>query len=120
LNQPAKCSRIPSSVGNNYLPIIYDYNSSSILAKPIKSHTGGAAILTGYQAIYAKLFTTTSLCPRLQHLDNECSEPLKQFLGDEETEFQQQLVAPPGSHPPPQRSRTRFQISFHRWPLLQC
>jgi hypothetical protein len=84
---------IPSSIGNNYLVIVYDYDSNSILAKPIKSRSG-AAILAGYQAIHAKLYAA-GLRPRLQRLDNECSEPLKEFLNKETIDFQ---LAPPGIH----------------------
>jgi hypothetical protein len=43
----------PSSNGNNYLLLVYDFDSNSILAKPIKSRTG-SAILTGYQTLHAK------------------------------------------------------------------
>jgi hypothetical protein len=84
---------IPSSIGNNYLIIVYDYDSNSILAEPIKSRSG-AAILAGYQAIHSKLYAA-GLRPRLQRLDNECSEPLKEFLNKETIDFQ---LAPPGIH----------------------
>jgi hypothetical protein len=84
----------PSSHGNNYLLICYDYDSNSILAKPIKNCTG-AAILHGYKTIHSKL-CTTGLKPRLEEcLDNKCAEPLKQFLCQEDIDFQ---LAPPGIH----------------------
>jgi hypothetical protein len=38
----------PSSNGNNYLLILYDYDSNAILAEPLKDHTPGTAILAGY------------------------------------------------------------------------
>jgi hypothetical protein len=81
----------PSSHGNNYLLICYDYDSNSILAEPIKNCTG-ATILDGYKAIHSKL-CTAGLKPRLH---NECAEPfLKQFLCKEDIDFQ---LAPPGIH----------------------
>ena len=83
----------PSSNGNNYMIILYDYDSYSILAEPIKNRSS-AAILAGYQVLHARL-CAAGLQPRLQRLDNECSESLKQFLREEDIDFQ---LAPPGIH----------------------
>jgi hypothetical protein len=69
----------PLSNDNNYLLIIYNYNSNGILVEPIKNRTG-ASILVGYQALYAKLYAV-GLRPCLQCLDNKCAKPLKALVG---------------------------------------
>ena len=74
------CFITPLSHGNNYLLILYDYDSNSILAEPIKNHTTTAtSLLAGYMTLHAKL-CAAGLQPCLQCLNNECTEPLKQFL----------------------------------------
>ena len=83
----------PSSNGNNYLIIVYDYDSNCIFAEPIKTRTS-AAILGGYKLIHATI-CAAGMRPRLQRLDNECSGPLKQFMRDEGITFQ---LVPPGVH----------------------
>ena len=83
----------PSSTGNNYLLLLYDFDSNAIIAEPIKNRTG-PSILAGYTRLHATLLNA-GLHPRLQRLDNECSEPLKQFLRDQDIDFQ---LAPPGIH----------------------
>jgi hypothetical protein len=68
----------PSSNGNNYLLILYDFDSNCILTEPFKTRTA-KFILTGYQALHTRL-CLAGLRPQLQCLDNECSDILKQFL----------------------------------------
>jgi hypothetical protein len=79
-----------SSTGNNYLLILYDSDSNSILAEPLKTQTG-QAILAAYKIIHTRL-CNAGLCPKLQCLDNECSEALKQFMSNEGVDYQ--LVLP--------------------------
>ena len=69
---------VPSSTGNNYLLILYDYDSNSILAEPMRNRTG-QCILLAYKAVHARL-VAAGLRPQLQRLDNECSEALKDFF----------------------------------------
>lgn len=83
----------PSSTGNNYLIIVYDFDSNCILAEPIKNRSA-ASILAGYKILHARL-CAAGLRPLLQRLDNECSAALKQFFHDEEIKFQ---LVPPGVH----------------------
>jgi Reverse transcriptase (RNA-dependent DNA polymerase) len=83
----------PSSNGNNYLVILYDYDSNSILAEPTKNKSA-ESILTAYKALHARL-CAAGLRPQLQRLDNECSTLLKQFMTAEGVDYQ---LVPPGVH----------------------
>ena len=81
---------IASSAGNNYVLVVYDYDSNAILVEPMRSRTG-PCILAAFQVIHARL-VAAGLRPQLQRLDNECSAALKSFLRDETVDFQ--LVIP--------------------------
>jgi Reverse transcriptase (RNA-dependent DNA polymerase) len=83
----------PSSTGNNYLMVLYDYDSNSILAEPTKNKTA-EAILAAYKTLHARL-CAAGLRPKLQRLDNECSTLLKQFMTAEGVDYQ---LVPPGVH----------------------
>ena len=87
--------RLPkqSKSGNNYLLILYDYDSNYIHAEPIPNRSANC-ILTAYQQAHC-LLVKAGLRPKLQRLDNECSTILKEFLQDEEIDFQ---LTPPGIH----------------------
>jgi len=61
----------PSSTGNNYILVVYNYNSNGILAVPIKTQCS-EAILEAYQSAHTHL-CNAGLRPMLQHLDNEAS-----------------------------------------------
>jgi hypothetical protein len=84
---------IPSSSGNNYIMVLYDYDSNSIFAQPSKNRTA-ACILDAYKILHKHL-TQAGLKPRLQRLDNECSKIMKQFMHDQDVDFQ---LVPPGMH----------------------
>jgi hypothetical protein len=92
-NQTGKFT-FPSSNGNNYLFILYDYDSNLILAEPMKSPCA-QDIVTTYKTVHTKL-CRAGLQPKLARLDNECSAALKMFLIDER-KIDYQLV-PPGTH----------------------
>ena len=64
-----------SSNGNNYLLVLYNYDSNAIFAQPLITCTG-KAILTAYKILHTEL-CCTGLHPKLQYLDNECSKILK-------------------------------------------
>jgi len=83
----------PSSTGNNYLMVLYDYDSNSIMAAPIKSRTD-KAILDGYKVLHTRL-CRAGLRPQLQRLDNECSQVLKEYMTEQKVDFQ---LVPPGVH----------------------
>jgi hypothetical protein len=83
----------PSSNGNNYLMIVYDYDSNHIFAEPFKTRTA-LSILKAYKTVHTRLYTA-GLWPKLQRLDNECSNILKEYLRAEAINFQ---LVPPHSH----------------------
>ena len=84
---------IPSSTGNNYMLVLYDYDSNYIDAVPMPNRTA-KSILTAFTTSYNKLIRA-GLRPQLQRLDNECSDILKDFLLDHGIQHQ---LAPPGIH----------------------
>jgi hypothetical protein len=99
----------PSSTGNNYILILYDYDSNAILAKAMPNRTA-TAILTAYKALHGDL-VAAGRRPKLQRLDNECSEPLKQFFVSENITYQ---LVPPGVHRrnPAERAIRTFKNHF--------
>jgi hypothetical protein len=66
---------VTSSRGNRYIMIVYDYDSTAILAEPIKNRSE-QEILRAYSKLHQYL-TDRGLKPQLQKLDNECSAALK-------------------------------------------
>jgi hypothetical protein len=73
--------------------ILYDYDSNSILAEPMRSRTAHEMVRA-----YAKLHTylvTRGLKPKLQRLDNEASQNLKDFMKSKQVDYQ---LAPPHCH----------------------
>jgi hypothetical protein len=57
------CFAQASSNGNNYLLILYDCDSNSILAEPLKTQTG-QAIQAAYKILHTKL-CNAGFCPKL-------------------------------------------------------
>ena len=84
---------VASTSGNNYILVLYDYDSNSILVEPLRSRTG-PCILAGYRVLHSRL-VAAGLRPKLQRLDNECSAALKQFMLDEDIDYQ---LVPPHLH----------------------
>jgi hypothetical protein len=84
---------IPSSNGNNYLIVLYGYDSNHIFAQPFKSRTAHC-ITEAYKILHQRL-CNAGFKPKLQHLDNECSKMLKRFLKLKDVDFQ---LVPPGVH----------------------
>ena len=83
----------PSSSGNNYILVLYDYDSNFIMPIPMKSRSAEhilAAYETGHQRLCA-----AGLRPQLQRLDNEASTILKQFMRSQEIDYQ---LVPPHVH----------------------
>jgi hypothetical protein len=66
--------------------VLYDYDSNSIFAQPFKNRTA-LCILGAYKTLHEHL-TQAGLKPCLQRLDNECSQILKQFMHEQEVDFQ--------------------------------
>jgi hypothetical protein len=84
---------VTSSRGNKYIMIVYDYDSTAILAEPIKNRSE-AELLRAYSLLHEYL-TDRGLKPQLQELDNECSSALRQFMRQEHVDFQ---LVPPYDH----------------------
>ena len=84
---------VSSSSGNQYLMIVYDYDSNSILAEPMKSRSG-PEMKRAYKAIFDYL-AKRGFRPKLQRLDNEASRELKDFMEENEVDFQ---LTPTHSH----------------------
>jgi hypothetical protein len=82
-----------STQGNKYILIIYSYDGNAILAEPMRSRTDNAAI-AAYRTILSCL-KKAGLAPKLQRLNNEASRALKDFLDDQEIDWQ---LVPPYCH----------------------
>ena len=100
---------VSSSSGNNYIMVLYDYDSNHIFVQPFQNRTA-KCILDAYKILHAHL-TQAGLKPRLQRLDNECSKILKQFMHEQDVDFQ---LVPPGMHRrnAAERSIRTFQNHF--------
>ena len=84
---------IPSSQGNKYLLVVYDYDSNHIFAEPLPSRFD-KSLLQAFKTIHRKL-KAAGLTPKFQRLDNECSQAIKAYLAGEKIDFQ---LAPPNDH----------------------
>jgi mRNA-degrading endonuclease HigB of HigAB toxin-antitoxin module len=73
---------VTSSKGNQYIMVVYDYDSNHILAEPLKSHSEHEFV-QAYTKLHTKL-TARGLRPLLQKLDNECPAGLKKFMKQKE------------------------------------
>ena len=78
---------------NNYILVAYHYKANHILTTPLKNRTG-PCILDGTTKIHDKL-RNRGLTPKLNIMDNEVSEDLKQYFEDSDLQFQ---LVPPHMH----------------------
>jgi hypothetical protein len=85
--------------------ILYDYDSTAILAQPIKDRTA-TELLKAFQVMEQEL-EARGLKPKLMKLDNEASKLLKTYLYQQYITFQ---LVPPYSHR--LNSAVRAIISF--------
>ena len=83
----------PSSNGNNYLLLVYDFDSNNILPVPMKNRTKESH-RKAYEIAHKKL-VAGGCRPKLHLLDNECSQHLKDFMHDEGVDYQ---LVPPYVH----------------------
>ena len=67
-----------SSQGNEYLLIVYDYDSNAILAEPLKNKAT-ATIRDGWKKVHDKL-ASRGVAPKMYVLDNEISNEFKTAL----------------------------------------
>ena len=82
---------IPSSSGNNYVFIMYDYDSNSIHAEAMPNRTAKAHV-AAYTTVHNRL-VRAGLRPKLHMLDNECSNQLKEYIAEQGTSLQLTPVA---------------------------
>ena len=82
-----------STRGNQYLFVLYDYDSNAILFEPLKTRQAHE-ITKAFNKIYTKLTQHTSE-PRLYILDNECSNDLKLSILKNKGTYQ---LVPPHQH----------------------
>jgi len=68
----------PSSSSNNYIMILYNYDSNAILAIPFKNHKS-ESILAAYKSRHTRL-CVARLWLQLQYLDNEALHALQDYL----------------------------------------
>jgi hypothetical protein len=81
---------VVSSKGNKYIMILYDYDSNTILAQPIKDRTA-PELLKAFQVMEQEL-VARGLKAKLMKLDNEASKLLKTYLHQQNITFK--LVPP--------------------------
>jgi len=84
---------IPSSLGMQYIFVMYAHDPNYIHLEPMKNRTAGE-ILAAFQRSN-NVFTKAGFKPQLHRLDNEASNILKDHLHEEEIDFQ---LAPPNNH----------------------
>ena len=84
---------VQSSCGSKYVMILYDYDSNAILAETMKSQTA-QEMVRAYEKLHTYL-VTRGLTPKLQRLNNEASQTLKDFMRKKNIDFQ---LAPPHCH----------------------
>jgi hypothetical protein len=75
-----------SSRGRKYVMILYDYDSNAILTEAIKSRSAKDMIKANKTIRTYPI--THGLKPELQHLDNEASQKLKDFVHTKQIDYQ--------------------------------
>ena len=83
----------PSISGNNYIFLLYNFDTNSIHAEPIPSRTKHQ-LLNAFKKICTSL-QQRGFQPKLHHLDNEISTIFKEHLKDQHIAFQ---LTPEGLH----------------------
>jgi hypothetical protein len=83
----------PSSQGNNYLLIAYDYDSNVILLRPLRNRTAEA--ITAAIADVHTTLTKGGCRPTYHRLDNECPQQVKDYFASRDVTYQ---LAPPHDH----------------------
>eukprot|EP00957_Ditylum_brightwellii_P119507 9118007-Ditylum_brightwellii.AAC.1 len=69
------CFPVTSTSGNNYILVLYDYDSNAILAMAMKNRTEGE-IIRVYNTLYEHL-VGRGLTPKFQVLDNEVPKAIQ-------------------------------------------
>lgn len=84
---------VPSSRGNKYIMVLYDYDSNAILAEPMKSRND-KEMVRAYSSMLKHL-ELRGLKPQLQKLDNEAPPGLKEYMFQHHVNYQ---LVPPHVH----------------------
>lgn len=84
---------VTSTRGNAYVFVLYHYDSNTIHPVAIKNRTA-ESLLEAFKQAHQEL-VKAGCRPQLHRLDNECSQLLKDYMHDEEIDFQ---LVPPGIH----------------------
>jgi hypothetical protein len=79
--------------GNKYILILYDYDNNIVLSAPIKNR-GNKEMVRAFDLLIQSLILC-GLKPRLQHLDNEASLALRNYLTHQGITYQ---LTPPHIH----------------------
>ena len=82
-----------SSKGNLLIMVLYDYDSNAILAEPLKNRKA-ETILAAYEKMH-RFLKSKGMKPKIQVLDNECSQQLKDYMVTNNIKYQ---LAAPGQH----------------------
>jgi hypothetical protein len=87
--------RFPTTLlsGNKYILILYDYDSNRVLSAPMKNR-GDKEMVREFDFLIQSLIIR-GLKPHLQHLDNEASLALRNYLTKQVINYQ---LAPPRIH----------------------
>ena len=96
---------VQSSNGNKYIFVLYDYNSNCILTEPIHNRTA-TKLLRAYSKVQT-LLKQRCFTPKLQRLDNEASTILKDYMHNQQIDFQ---LVPPHMH---RRNTAERAIPMH-------
>ena len=72
--------------GNEYILIVYDFDSNAILAEALNSRRGGE-IKRAWKKIHTKL-KNRGVAPNIYVLDNKCSSDLKLAMTDKNVDWQ--------------------------------
>ena len=83
----------PSTCGNNYIFLLYNYDSNSIHVEPIQSRSKHQ--LLGAFTKISNFLKTKGFQPRMHHLDNEISQIFKDHLNQNNIDYQ---LTPVGLH----------------------
>ena len=75
-----------SSNCNNYIFVLYDFDSNNILGKPIKLHNADE-LVRGYKMCYNKL-REGNITPILHRLDNEVNDKLFEAIRNNNCNYQ--------------------------------
>lgn len=82
-----------SNQGNKYVLILYTYDGNAIIQEPMRSRTDSETI-RAYKVLLERL-NKVGLSPKLQRLDNEASQALREFLDEQNIDWQ---LVPPHCH----------------------